>query len=333
MNTLTFKVITDLAEAKAFWELFSPNSTIDDEWAFRYEFYKYLNFPLHFIVGYDGEKPVGLLPLQLNTNKGMSTVRFEMTEPFLEFFGGIDTDDNKVFILPEYKQFIPEFLKQINSIAVLAPLAEQYTVSNNQAIYYTDKFVVDLKGLTNLDMFLEKNFHGKSKRRLRNRIHYFYKNYKIEIRKGTDKDLELLFSLNQSRFGERSAFHMEHRRQLFRDLLHLYNADLFTIYIDGKPKAVSFSLMHKGVYSGLNSGYDYSIRDLGKFVFITKIQRAIELGCEVFDAGKNDNGWKEHFHLQKIPQYKLSLHLPEAALQTPIFGVPLPDTEQFPAIP
>src|SRR5258708_2160740 len=44
MKQLMFKVITDLAEAKALWEIFSPNSTIDDEWAFRYEFYKYLNF-------------------------------------------------------------------------------------------------------------------------------------------------------------------------------------------------------------------------------------------------------------------------------------------------
>ena len=126
---------------------------------------------------------------------------------------------------------------------------------------------------------------------------------------------------------------MEHRRQLFRDLLNLYNADLFTIFIDDEPKAVSFSLMHKGVYSGLNSGYDYSVRDLGKFVFITKIQRAIELGCDVFDAGKNDNGWKEHFHLQKIPQYKLSLYLPEAEIQTPISDAASPDTEQFLVIP
>ena len=203
MKQLTFKVITDLAEAKAMWEIFSPNSTIDDEWTFRYTFYKYLNFPLHFIVGYDGEKPVGLLPLQLNTNKGMSTVRFEMTEPFLEFFGGIDTDDNKVFILPEYKQFIPEFLNQITSTAILAPLADQYSLSNDQAMHYTDKFIVDLKGLTNLDMFLEKNFQGKSKRKLRNRINYFYKNYKIEIKKGTELDLELLFSLNKTRFGEK----------------------------------------------------------------------------------------------------------------------------------
>ena len=333
MNSLTFTVITNLEEAKTMWNLFSPQRTIDDEWDFRYAFYKYLNFPLHFIVGYDGEKPVGLLPLQLNTNKGMSTVRFQMNEPFLEFFGGIDTDDNKVFILPEYKQYIPEFLQQISSAAVLAPLAEQYTVTNNPATYYTDKFVVDLKGLTNLDMFLEKNFQGKSKRRLRNRISYFYKNYKIEIKKGTDLDLELLFLLNKNRFGKISAFNMKHRRQLFRDLTKLYNTDIFTIFIDGEPKAVSLSLIHKGVYIGLNSGYDYSMRDLGKFVFITKIQRAIELGCDQFDAGKNDNGWKEHFHLHKIPQYKLTMNLEEIETQPVIDDAALLDTKQFRATP
>ncbi len=333
MNTLKFNVITDLAEAKTMWELFSPQNTIDDEWRFRYAFYKYLHFPLHFIVGYDGEKPVGLLPLQLNTNQGMSTVRFQMNEPFLEFFGGIDTDDNKVFILPEYQKCIPDFLQQVTTAAVLAPLADQYSVADNQATYYTDKFVVDLKGLTNLDMFLDKNFQGKSRRRLRGKINHFYKNYKIEIKKGTESDLELLFALNIKRFGTNSAFHMEHRKQLFRDLVKLYTADIFTIVIDDKPKAVSLSLVHKGTYSGLNSGYDYAMNDLGKFVFITKIQRAIEMGCAVFDAGKNDNGWKEHFHLQKITQYKLTMHLTETETQLVTSDDALLDTEQFPVIP
>lgn len=323
MKSLTFKVITDNEEAKVLWEIFSPNNTIDDEWTFRHAFYKYLHFPLHFIVGYDGDNPVGLLPLQRNTNKGLSTIRFEMNTPFLEFFGGIDTDDNKVFILPEYQHYIPHFLNQINETAVLAPLADPYSIFDSQAIHFTDKFTTDIRGVTTFDMFLEKNFQGKSKRKMRSRMNSFYKNYKIEIKKGSEIDLELLFSLNKNRFGNKSAFHMKHRKQLFRDLLELYEADLFTIFIDGDPKAVSFSIIHKGIYYGLNSGYDYSIKDLGKFVFATKIQRAIEMGCDVFDAGKNDNGWKEQFHLTKIPQYKLTMNLSEKETQPATSDIPL----------
>lgn len=333
MKPISFTIITDIAEAKAMWELFSPNKTIDDEWDFRYTFYKYLDFRLHFIVGYDGDKPIGLLPLQKNTNKGMSNVRFEMDKPFLEFFGGIDPDDNKVFILPEYKDYIPAFLEQVTTTAVLAPLADQYTIADNQAIHYTDNFVTDIKGLTSLDMFFEKNFQGKSKRQKKKRLNHFYKSYQIEIKEGTVEDLELMFELNKDRFGERSAFHMEHRRQLFRDLAKLYTADIFTIVIDGEIKAVSFSLIHKGIFYGLNSGYDYAIKDLGNFVFSAKIQRAIELGCAVFNAGKNANGWKEHFHLEKIPQYKLTLNLVKSELKPLISDVPLLGTEQFLAIP
>lgn len=311
MKSLKFKVIKNQNEAREIWDIFTPNKSIDDEWKFRHTFYKYLKFQLHFIVGFDEDKIVGLLPLQLNTNKGMSQMRFEARMPFLEFFGGIDTDDNKIFLLPGYEKYVSQFLKQLQSTAVLAPLAEAYELGGNKAIHYTDKFLTDIKEFTNLDMFIDANFQGKSRRRIKNRINHFNNNYKIEIKKGTETDLELLFQLNRDRFGEVSAFNMEHRKKIFRELSQIYDTDLFTIFMDGVPKAVSMSIIHKGVYGGLNSGYDYEVRDLGKFVFVTKIQRAIELGCEVFDAGKGDNGWKEHLHLNKIPQYKLAFEFPQ----------------------
>ncbi len=333
MKSLSFKIITDLEQARKLWDLFSPHQTIDDEWDFRYTFYKYLKFPLHFIVGYDNAQPVGLLPLQLNTNKGMSNRRFGVKEPFLEFFGGIDTDDNKVFLLPGYENLLPKFLNQVMSIAVLAPLADKYKHGRKEAVYYTDKFAVDLKDLKNIEMFIDANFEGKSRRRMKHRISHFNKNYKMEIKNGTESDLELLFALNKDRFGEKSAFNMEHRKQIFRDLANLYKADLFTIFIDGEPKAVSFSVIHKGVYLGLNSGYDFAVRDLGKLVFISKIQKAIELDCRIFDAGKNDNGWKEHFHLNKIPQYKLEINVPKTQISPATRRALRPRTAQFLKIP
>ncbi len=109
MKSLTFKTISNKKDACILWDIFSPKKTLDDEWDFRYTFYKYLKFPLRFIVGFDNGKPIGLLPLQLNTNKGVSQKKFEAREPFLEFFGGIDTGDNKIFFFRDTITFFLTF--------------------------------------------------------------------------------------------------------------------------------------------------------------------------------------------------------------------------------
>lgn len=57
----------------------------------------------------------------------------------------------------------------------------------------------------------------------------------------------------------------------------------------------------------MNIGYDYDIRDLGKLVVSTQFERAIKLKCDVYDGGKGDSGWKEQFHLTRIPQYILTI--------------------------
>ena len=59
MNSpIQFKTITTPEEAKGVWENLSPHKTIDDEWNFRYSFFEYLNYDLHFIAGYNNENEV-----------------------------------------------------------------------------------------------------------------------------------------------------------------------------------------------------------------------------------------------------------------------------------
>jgi len=305
MNSLQFKIIENKEEAKNIWEIFSPHQTIDDEWDFRDLWTKELNLPFHFIVGYDGDQPVGLLPLQLNTLKGLSPRLLEMDKPYLEFFAGIDTDDNRVFVLPGYEQYIPEFLKQINSPAVLTSLKEQINVHGNESVHYLDRFELDLSKFSDFETFLKTNLDGVSRQRLINRINKIERNYTVEVKEGTREDLEKLFQFSIDRFGERSSFHMLQRQQVYREFLKRFSVDLFTVTLNGETKAVSFCIMHNGSYISLNIGYDYSIRDISKFLVVTQIQRAMQKGCKRFDAGQGDNGWKEHFHLTKIPQYKL----------------------------
>lgn len=310
MSALTFKVVSDPQEANSLWEKFSPHLSIDDEWEFRNTFTSDLDLPFYFLVGFDGDKAIGLLPLQLNTLKGLSPKLLAMDQPYLEFFSGIDTDDNRIFLLPGYEDRVPEFLAQLDKPTILSSLKESYSLNDASSTHYLDRYELDLTQFKDFDDFLQQNFDGISRQRLINRLNKINKTYAVEIKNAQPEDVELLFKFSITRFGERSSFNMPQRQRIYRDLLKKFPIDLFTINLNGEPKAISFCIMHNDTYITLNIGYDYDIRDISKLLVVTQIQRAMEKGFKRFDAGQGDNGWKEHFHLMKIPQYKLSLNLP-----------------------
>lgn len=311
MKGLQFKVITEEHVCKQLFEKFSPHKTIDDDWEFRFTWTEDSHFPFHFIVGYDGETPIGVLPLQLNTLKGLGPMLLNMDEPYLEFLGGIDTDDTDVWVLPGYEKYKIEFFKQITTPAFLTSLKEQYNAEEIQTEYYLDRFELDLTPYKTVEDFMQETLDGVSRQRLINRTNKIKRNYKVEITDAQENDLETLFQFSIDRFGERSSLNRSDRKKVFHMLFQRFDVDLFTIKLDGKPKAMSFAFLYNGSYITLNIGYDYSVRDISKFLVVTQIQRALEKGCTRFDAGQGDNGWKSHFNLTKIPQYKLVLNVSE----------------------
>ncbi len=315
-NPLKFKIVNDIKEAKKIWEYFSPHQEIDDEWDFRFAFYNYLKFPLHFIVGYDRDEPIGLLPLQYNAGKGPTPMSYEYKSNFLEFFGGDDMDSNKVFLKPGYEDLTSIFLLQVQNQAVLAPLASPYILQQTSTTIFTNKFIADLSQCIEFRDFLMQQFDGKGRGKLVNQLNKLQRNNKVTIEDANDDDLESLFAYNKTRFGEASSFQWEYRKQVFRDLMEQYSHDVFKVVINREIKAVSFSLLFNNMYLSMNIGYDYNIRDLGKFVVSTQIERAIKLKCKTYDAGKGDSGWKEQFHLQKIPQYMMTISAKDIAQYT-----------------
>ncbi len=305
---IQFSVVHDLNETKRLWETFSPHKTIDDEWGFRFAWTEPLGLQLHFIVGSVDGHPIGLLPLQRNTNVGIGQKLLQAEKPFLEFFGGVDTDDNAVFLFPEYRSHAHEFFEQIQTPAILTSLTTPVTLPHASTTHYLDRFELDLRDIADFSVFLQKHFDGKSRQRLINRMNHFHKHYSVSVKDGNASDLSLLFEYSKQRFGTNSSFHMEYRQHVFQKLAKQFPVDIFVIHLDDIPKAIAFGIMYKESYISLNMGYDYEIRDLAKLVFATQIQRAIEKGYTRYDAGQGDNGWKEGFHLIKIPQYKLVLN-------------------------
>lgn len=307
MNEFNFKIITDLEEAEKAWNEFSPHFTIDDEWAFRFAFIKHLNYELYFIAGYDGEKLVGLLPLQKNNLEGLRPpYGKEVTKPFLEFFGGDDTDDNVVLLKPGYGEYVNQFFEQIPIKAYLAPLAKSYT---SDSVPYTNKYLVNIEGVKDYFDYIESKVPGSSSRKtLRKRAKHLYANYKIELIYNNYEDLALISQISIQRFGVESSFNFPYRQQIFEDLTKLYQVETITIMVDGKKEGVSYGIKYKDVYVGMNAGVNHEIRDLGKLLSLLQIDRAIQLGCKAYDGGKGSGVWKEEFGFQIIPQYRLDIN-------------------------
>jgi len=250
-----------------------------------------------------------LMPLQQNTGKGLGATYLQMQTPFLEFFGGIDIDDTQIWVVPGYEDTIKDFLKQIKTPAILSYLKDPYEVSSIKAEPYIDRFELDLKKFENIQDFMQKNLDGKSRQRLINRINKIKKNYEVDIKECTASELPLLYKLSIQRFGERSSFNLPQRQHVLEAFLKRFNVDLFAIELDGKIAAMSYGIIFNNTYTTMTIGYDITIRDLSKYLIITQLERAMEKGCTLFDAGKGDNGWKSHFNFQKIPQYKLLLNI------------------------
>ena len=128
----------------------------------------------------------------------------------------------------------------------------------------------------------------------------------VEIIYNNFNDFNLMIDLNLKNFGEKSSFHFPFRKEIFRDLLKLnYEPILLTSIINDKKEAVSFALKYKDKFISLNSGVNSaSFPWLEKYLILKKVAKAIELKCRIFDACVGDCGWKENWHLEKIPQFK-----------------------------
>jgi CelD/BcsL family acetyltransferase involved in cellulose biosynthesis len=129
----------------------------------------------------------------------------------------------------------------------------------------------------------------------------------VEVADNAPGDIELLFKLNKQRFGTASNFHKSHREDMYRELITKFHAEVTSVEVNGNTAAVALGILYNDTYVQMNMGVDTSIDYLGKFLIGNQIDKAIRLGAQLYDAGRYDVGWKESFHLYKIPQYKLVL--------------------------
>jgi len=301
-----FSIITDIHEAEKIWNALSPHAVIDDEWEFRVTFFKSLGYTLYFCVAYDDNQPVMLLPLQENTGKKLQPPYRPEYSPFLEVFGGDDTDDNWIFMKSGYESVIDQLLARLPKNTVLAPLAHE-KVGAYTAEFYTNKYLMPINDYNNYENYIDAMWSGSSKKKLRQQIRGLYSKYTVEVRHNQYEDIEKMFDLNMKRFGDRSSFSFAYRRQIFKDFMKNFRVEIISILVNGIVESVSYGIIYKGVYIGMNAGTNNDISDLGKLQVLLQIDRAIMLKCTLYDAGKGSSRWKEEFHFESLPQYKLYL--------------------------
>lgn len=291
---MIIKCIHDLTECRKIWEKLSPQKTIYDEWEFRTAFNKYTNYQLYFYIGLIDNKIIGLLPLQYNSSKKI-----------LEFFGGPYMDINQIFISPKNYQYIPQFYKSLDKPSKF-PLTQKDPYTQNLA---QDNFnySFNLTNYHSLEDFF-KNLFSKKRQKNFKRENKIIEENEVTIVSDQYQDLNLLIQLNIKKFNEESSFSESDHPEIFHDLLKIpWQWLMMTFLINNQKQAVTLALLYKKIYYYLASGVNPEISNLGNYVIIKNIEKAISLKVKNFDLGSDDCGWKERWHAEKtIPQYWFS---------------------------
>jgi CelD/BcsL family acetyltransferase involved in cellulose biosynthesis len=288
---MIIKCIHDFQECQKIWEKLSPHETIYDEWEFRSAFNKYTNYQLYFYIGLIKDQIIGLLPLQYNSPKKA-----------LEFFGGPYMDINQIFIEEKNYQYIPQFYKALDYPAKLVlTQKDTYTQSLDQDNF---NYSFNLSNYHSLEDFF-KNLFSKKRQKNFKRENKMIEEKKIKIISDQYQDLDLLIQLNIEKFGKESSFSDSDHPQIFHDLLKLpWKLIMFSFEINNQKQAITLGLLYKNIYYYLASGVNSEISNLGNYVILKNIEKAISLKAKTFDLGSDDCGWKERWHAEKnIPQY------------------------------
>lgn len=296
IDGIHFRIVTELEEAKQVWLKLVIIENIYDNWDFRYLFYKALSFPLQFITAFkDDNEPLGLLPLQLNTEKGYS-----------EFFGGDFMEYNKVYVKPEFEYLMPEFFKRIEGKFKLRSMigGENYP-EDIEVDDYT--YFLHLDNINSFEDYLIK-FHKKKRRNFFRRVIKSFEMDNISIRYNNWSDIEYLIKNNILTFGEDSHFFDKNVISAFRSFLDSkYDVHMISILVDDVVECVSLAIyFNETYYCELTGTNKDSVENLGRYLLVKTVEQAIQLGARIYDSGRGDCNWKERWHLEKLPQYKLS---------------------------
>jgi hypothetical protein len=289
---LKFKIISDIKECKSLWNLFSPNNTLWDLWDFRYCFHNQ-NFDPYFIVGFENNQEVGLIPLVYDKKNEIYT-----------YFGDTFPEQNKFFLKDKHK--LPLFLMQCPEDTQI------YYIDKSEREFYNfdvgeKRYFLDFKRYDkNVENYL-KTFTKKHRKNLRYDLKKLKeKNYKIGINE--TKDFEKLVKFNKQKFGKESDYNdenfVESMKKLIETAQKMQMLHMISIQFNNKIEAVGLGVIYNKTYSVIGSGRNIEIENLGKLLIFEQIKSALQQNCDEIDFLSTEAGWKKLWNLDSEQMYE-----------------------------
>jgi hypothetical protein len=224
-------------------------------------------------------------------------------EGILEFFGGRKFYKNSIFMHdtnPDSYKLLFAAVHDPMRLEMMNEPIPGLAVREEETGYYT----LSLDGLTDWHSYLEKDWHGKSKKNLKAQMKKI-ESLGMNIVENDKEDLKILAAYNIAQFKEHSHFNKPNRLDYLYELMTVYTSKILSIRYNDKTVAVGFSIIFNDTYYGLTSGHDLALNNLGKYLTLCRIEQAIRAGAHFYEAGRHDYGWKEQFHFEKKNLYKI----------------------------
>ncbi|MDD3102209.1 MAG: GNAT family N-acetyltransferase [Patescibacteria group bacterium] len=276
---MKFKIVSDYKEAKELWQMFSPNQCLWDLWEVRDCFIRGTNYPLYFIVGYEGDEILGILPLWYNPD-----------QKYYSFIGDDLPEENKLFL--KDKKLLPEFLKQCPDRTYL-----EYLNQDDKNFFPSFKIVVhpddcyyhlNLTGFNSFEDYLQ-SFGKKHRKNLKYDLNGLsVQGFTADLENNFEENIiDIISRYNLGRFKDDSFFATPSFSKSLLNLILLTKekGELHMVVIKklNQIYGAQFAILHKGVYTVIMGGHDSSIKNLGKLLTVGHIKNAVNLGIQEID--------------------------------------------------
>ena len=291
------RIIRDLEEARFLWETLMPREVVTDLWEVRNCFHRHFRRPVHFITGECAGRSAGLLPLSWVEEVGMYA-----------YFPG-ETWHGKTWL--EQNVIVGDELSRLLD-AVPGPYHIRYLSprcvpggSGQNAVdeigYLFTPPVYDY----DMDRYLE-SFSGKTLKRIRREIQGI-RDKGLSWRYDHTQDIDLMITMNISRFGRDSYFSDPRFRKGFMEMLRIFADEgwlrITTALLHGNAAAVDIGVLYRGVYTLMAGGTDPGFPGIAKVINMHHMERACEERIREVDFLCGDFNWKKMFHLRERPLF------------------------------
>jgi hypothetical protein len=303
------RIVSDLQECRAIWQVVMPSDYLTDLWEVRDCFHRHFGNRPHFIVAQDGDEILGLLPLSWIDEHDC-----------YGFFPG-ETWKGKTWL--EQNRIICNGIYGIRDLLGVCPRAYHLRYLTSLPGIPAEEETVDEIGYLfippNYDYDMS-NYLGEFSRKSRKNILRelaAIESQGVTYRHNDIRDFDIMVELNMERFGSQSYFYDRRFLESFRALARMFQEKgwlrFTTVLIKDEPAAVDMGCVYQGVYTLLAGGTNSRYLGVAKLINFHHMQRACEEKLKRVDFLCGDFNWKKLFHLTPRPLYLMTNIVAEAA--------------------